>query len=110
MSFFKRIVSSLVGGGSASSGGDKGFFVYIRITRSGEVVRLRLRPGYDISQDDHGQPFTRKLIVGQRSFDRCEAVIYFDKSYQVINSDLEGGEIVSQAEWDEQQAEIDRNS
>ena len=106
MSFFKRIVSSLRGGSSGSSGsGDKGFFVYVRISRSGEVVRLRLRPGYDISQDDSGRPFTRKLIIGQRSFDRCEAVIYFDKNYQVADSEFEGGELVSESEWNTQQSQ-----
>ena len=99
MGFLKK----LFGGGSQPS--DSGIYVYIKLDRSGEIVRLRLTVGYEISRDDEGTYFTRKLVMGSRSFEKADATIYFDDQYNVSGADIDGGEISNEAEWLAQQAE-----
>lgn len=101
MSFLKKFVEMLT---PSSSPGDDGLYVYIKIRRTGEIVSLRLHKGNDISQDDEGRFFVRKLIMGQRSFDKVEATLYFDSNYHVIDSEMSGGEVVDKAAFDAQQS------
>jgi hypothetical protein len=101
MGFLKK----LLGGGGSSRGKDGGIYVYVRLARTGEVVRLRLTIGYEISRDDEGVLFTRKLIMGSSSFEKAEATIYFDDSYRVTGADITGGEIADESDWLAQEAE-----
>lgn len=103
MSFLKRFVNALMGSGSGSS--DSGIYVYIRMRRSGEIVRLRLHPGNELSRDDDGRLFVRKLVMGQRSFEQAEAQLYFDDRYNVMDADISGGELSDEASYQAQQAE-----
>jgi len=100
MSFLKKL-AGLFGGGGAPA--DRGFFVYIKIQRTGEVVRLRLRPGYDLSIADDGKPFARKVIIGQRGFERVDAELYFDKNYNLVNAEISGGELSDEEAYFAQQ-------
>jgi hypothetical protein len=107
MGFLKRIVEAFTGGGGSSSSEDHGGeYVYIKIRRTGEIVQLRINKGNEISQDDDGQLFVRKLVMGQRSFERIEATIYFDSSYRVKDADLPGGELSDRDAYLAQQAQI----
>lgn len=100
MDFLKRFFG---GGGSAADDGMT-VMVYIKITRTGEIVPLRLRRGYDISQSDDGRHFARKLVMGKRSFERVEAELYFNAQGKVVDAELSGGELVSAEEYYDQQA------
>jgi hypothetical protein len=100
MEFLKNLFGGLLGGGRS---GDSGVYVYIRLDRSGEIIRLRINPGNEISRDDNEQLFVRKLVTGSRSFERAEATIYFDSSYRVKNADISGGELSSEKEYRAQQ-------
>ena len=98
MGFLKRI-TDLFSSDKASGDEDKGVYVYIKIRRSGEIVKLRLMPGYDISQDDNGYMFARKMVMGRRSFEQVEAELYFNNQYQLVNSELSGGEVSDEASY-----------
>ena len=100
MGFLKKLL-----GGGSSGGKDGGIYVYIRLNRSGEVVRLRLTVGYEISRDDDGVLFTRKLVMGSSSFEKAEATIYFDDNYNVTGADITGGDIANESDWLAQEAE-----
>jgi len=99
MGFLKK----LFGGGGDSGGQDGGIYAYIKLNRSGEIVRLRLTVGYEISRDDDGVLFTRKLVMGSRTFEKAEATLYFDDQYRVTGADISGGELSDEAEWLAQQ-------
>jgi len=103
MGIFKKIANLLTGGG-ASGGQDRGIYVYVKLRRSGEIVRLRVDPINDVSADDEGQRFTRKLAMGQRSFDRVEATIYFDNNNRVTNAEMSGAELSTREAYEAQKA------
>jgi hypothetical protein len=97
-----NLLKSLFGGGS--SGDDpNALYVYVKILRSGEVVRLRIHKGNDVSVNDEGERFVRKLVMGNQSFERVDATIYFDNQFRVTHADMPGGEIVTKAEYGAQQ-------
>jgi len=81
----------LFGGRKPPSTPQNGVPVYVRIKRTGEVVPVWLRRGYDISIGDDGELFANKLVMGRRSMDKVEATFYFDKTYRFLRADLSGG-------------------
>jgi hypothetical protein len=99
MSFLKR----LFGGGGSAATPQGTVNVYVKVRRTGEVVPLRLRRGYDISEGDDGRLFARKTVMGKRSFERVEATIYFDKNNRVTEAELPGGELSDEGAYLEQQ-------
>jgi hypothetical protein len=100
MNILKRLL-----GGSTSGGDQEGMYFYVRADRTGEVIQVRLHRYNDLSLSDSGGYFTRKLIVGQRSFDRIEAEFYFDKNRNFVSAEVTGGELVDRADYDEYLAE-----
>jgi hypothetical protein len=100
-----NILKRLLGGGT--SGGDQeGMYYYVRAKRTGEVIQVRLHRYNDLSMsDDGGGYFTRKLIVGQRSFDRIEAEFYFDKNRNFVSAEVSGGELVDRDDYEQYLAE-----
>jgi hypothetical protein len=97
MGFLKK----LLGGGSGRQ--DDGIYAYIKLDRSGEIVRLRLTVGYEISRNDEGVFFTRKLVMGSRSFEKAEATLYFDDRYRITGADISGGELADESDWQAQE-------
>jgi hypothetical protein len=99
MDFLKR----LFGGGGGMSGDDKdGVYLYIRAKRTGEVIQVRLNRFNDLSLTDSGDSYyVRKLIVGQRSFDRIEAEFFFDKNRNFVSAEVSGGELVERADYEQ---------
>lgn len=104
MGLFGRI-KGLFGGADARKPGDSGIYVYVRLDRSGEVVRLRLEPQYELVPDYETGGFrTNKTIVGPRSFERAAAIFVFDENRQMVGADIAGGEVIEKAAWDAQEA------
>lgn len=96
MDFLKR----LFGGGSR--GGDQGaLYLYVRSARTGEVIRVRIHRYNDLSQDESGDGYhVRKVVVGEKSFDRIEAHLSFDARRHLIGGDVTGGELVDEAAYE----------
>ncbi len=102
MDFLKRIFS----GADADQSADRdGLYYYVKASRTGEVIQVRLNRANDLSLTDDGNYFARKLIVGQRSFDRIEAEFFFDRNRRLISADMTGGELVEKADYDAYQAQ-----
>jgi len=91
-----NILKRLFGGGSRA-GGDDGVYVYVRSARSGEVIQVRIHRYNDLSQDEQGEGYhVRKVIVGDKSFDRIEAQLSFDAKRRLTGGDVTGGELVDE--------------
>lgn len=97
MGFLRR----LLGGGSGQGGDKDGMYFYVRSNRTGEVIQLRLHRYNDLSQTDNEQGyFVRKLVVGQKGFDRMELEMNFDKNRRFVGADVQGGEMVDREDYD----------
>lgn len=92
MSFLKKLF-----GGQSGRGDSDGIFVYVRSSRTGEVIRVRLHKYNDLTaSDDFMSYHVNKTIMGEKSFDRIEAEFEFDKNRQLVNSNITGGTLVDE--------------
>lgn len=104
MGLFAKLkdIFSRTGGGKQPA--DTGIYLYVRVKRSGEIVRLRLEPQYELVPDyDAGGFVSRKTVVGPRSFQRAEAEFRFDAGRRLTGCDISGGELVDEAAWQAQE-------
>ncbi len=101
MNFLKKLF-----GGDPARSADGGLYYYIRSRRSGEIVRVRLDLNQLSPEYDGGRVtgyYARKVVVGQRSFERMEAEFGFDPNKRLIDKSVQGGEFVSHEDWVAQQ-------
>lgn len=102
MDFLKR----LFGGGGGSRGDKDALYIYVRSDRTGEVIRVRIHLYNDLSLSEDGDGYyVRKVIVGEKSFDRIEAQLTFDNKRQLSGSQIYGGELVDEAAYEAYRAQ-----
>lgn len=96
MNFLRKLF-----GGSSRSGDQDALYIYIRSARTGEVIRVRIHRYNDLSQNEEGEGYhVRKVVVGEKSFDRIEAHLNFDAKRRLTGGDVTGGELVDEAAYD----------
>jgi len=90
MVFLKK----LFGGGTASSGSD--FYTFdVKCDRCGENIEGKINLNNDLSLDDEGGYFVRKVLIGsQHCFQKIEATFTFDASRQLQDKQISGGTFV----------------
>lgn len=94
MNFLKKLF-----GGGDKKPADSGVYLYIRCDKCGEVIRIRLEPKYEFVAQDDGSYRSRKVIIGSQCFTRIDATFHFDPQQQLLNADLNGGQLVDESEW-----------
>ena len=95
-----RKLSNILMGGPGPTGGDVGLYYYVRCKRCGEVIRVRINPMNDLSlSDDEKTRFVRKTIVGQHCYNRIEAEFRYDANRKLIDTEITGGDLVSEKEY-----------
>ena len=97
MGFLKKLFG---GGGNAPSGDKDGLYFYVKSRQTEEVIRVRLNKSNDLSAHDTGGYYSRKVIVGQRSFDRIEAEFFFDARRRFTSAEITSGELVERSDYD----------
>ena len=94
MGFFKR----LFGGGQSEYVDKTGLYFYVRCGRCGTIVQVRADKQHDLNQDGNG--FTwHKTIVDSKCFRRMQAVVRFDGNHNVVNHEIQGGDLVDEAAY-----------
>jgi hypothetical protein len=90
MGFLKK----LFGGGTSSSGSD--FYTFdVTCDRCGETIEGKINISNDLSLDDEGGYFVRKVLIGGgRCFQQVEATFKFDASRKLQDRQISGGNFV----------------
>lgn len=84
---------------------DQGLYIYVKLERTGEVVRLRLSPQHELNSDEAGGYVSHKSIIGPRTFGRAEATFRFDERRALVDTEITGGTLATREEWLEQHPE-----
>ncbi len=93
MGIIESLKKALRGGGESPQR-DGGLYYYVRLDRSGEVVKIRLDPQHDLAPDyQNGGYFSNKAIIGPESIERADATFYFDEKKSFTRADIHGGEL-----------------
>ncbi len=101
MGFLKRLFG---GGEEKPSGGDPhGIYLYARCGQCGAIVRVRADKQHDLMNTGGGYEW-HKTIVDARCFRRMQTVVQFDRGYNVTHASLEGGDYVTEADWQAQES------
>jgi hypothetical protein len=99
MNFLKKIF----GGGQSGDSNDRaGMYFYVRPTGCDEIVRVRVDLNNDLSYTDEGDSLWVHKLARGTSY-KCRSVemdLYFDTNRRLQNSDLKGGELVTQADYE----------
>ncbi|MCB0033070.1 MAG: hypothetical protein KDE51_03535 [Anaerolineales bacterium] len=95
MGFLKK----LFGGGGEQKYEDKtGIYLYVRSKR-GAYVKVRADKQHDLNRSDNGYIW-HKTIVDSKYFTRMQATVYFDNNFNITSSELDGGEFISEADYE----------
>jgi hypothetical protein len=84
---------------------DSGYWVYIRCERCGEPIQARIDLLNDLSveygkQDSDDRYFVRKQVIGSGlCFQPIEIELAFDHQRRLIDRSINGGEFISQEEY-----------
>jgi hypothetical protein len=102
MSFFDSLKSIFSGGEH-----DEGYWVYVRCSRCGEVIRTRIDLQNSLSQDDGGGYVVNKTLVGNRlCFERIEVRLTFDSNRRLLDRDVAHGEFITRQEYEAAQQNL----
>lgn len=104
MNFLKKLFS----GGGESHYKDDGIYIYVQPRACEEVIQVRLDPRNDLSARKEGGYFVRKVARGNhRCFQPVEMVLNFNSERQLIESEVEGGELVDEAAYQQWQQALE---
>ncbi len=96
MDFLKK----LFGGGAGSSGDGRGLYFYVKPKGCDEIVRVRIDRNNDLSLADDGKTFwVHKAVMGSKCFQHAELDIYFNQNRQLSNTEVTGGDLVKEADY-----------
>ncbi len=88
--------SDKASGRDKASGSDKGIYFAVKCQACGEVIRARINPSSELSQDDDGKTyFVRKVLVGKGCFRPIEVQLrYTDLRGKLADREITGGTFV----------------
>lgn len=79
-----------------------GYWIYVRCNRCGEGIKTRIDIRNDLSAVDDGGFVVHKVLVGKgRCFQRVEVKLTFGERRDLADEEIQGGEFITAAEYDE---------
>lgn len=107
MSWFKKLLGALAGPGTPpKDAGGNAFWVYVKCNACQECVRTRVNLEHDLSADYDGAGdaptgyICAKELVGRNCFLRIKVTLYFDGRRRLTEQQVEGGSVITKAEFD----------
>ena len=100
MKLLKRL-RGLVGGEGRPRDPD-GIYFYVRCGRCGQKLKVRADRRFDLVRDlDEGGYVLHKEMMDGTCFSLMYATVRFDEDKRIISQDVEGGEFISEEEFNE---------
>lgn len=108
MGFLDKLKRLLGGGSSGRSsveGDARGLWFYFRCKRCGSAVAVRVDRLNDLNREEGAGVFLlRKDVMDNKCFQLMTAEIWLDENYNVVTSEINGGELISREEYEAAQA------
>ncbi len=102
MNFLKKLFGGGESTGSREAGDGSGMYLYVKLLRCGDIVRVRVDMNNELSQNDESDGYwVRKLVSnGNYKCTKGELTVYFDSNRRLTNSEIQGGQLVDKNEYD----------
>ncbi len=102
MGFLKKLMDTVFGSPTGKIQDRDGIYLYIKCSRCGAPVRVRVDRRHDLQRDyDTNELILRKEIMDGTCFSLMQATVRFSPDYRIVDRDIEGGEFIS---WEEYEA------
>ena len=102
---FMDALRRIFGGGTGTpseSGDPHGLWYHFRCGRCGSVVRIRADRRNDLNREEGPCTYIlRKDVMDNTCFQLMRAELWLDDSYNVVTSEVSGGKLISQEEYEE---------
>jgi hypothetical protein len=95
MGFFSR----LFGGNKNTSADHDGLYIYVRPKMCQEIVRVRVNLMNDLSLQDDGGYFVRKMVSATRCPFQAEVELHFDKGRKLKQSTVTNGDWLEENDY-----------
>ena len=77
----------------------QGVYLYVECDRCGAQVKVRADKKYDLNRTDEGYTW-HKTIVDSKCFQQMPTTVHFDRNYNVIEAEIEGGHYISEEAYE----------
>ncbi len=78
---------------------------YIKDEKCGDKIKLLVRKSYDIQkiyeENEQADYRLKKVVICNKCYNKINVKIDFDRRYNIIDSQLDGGSIISEKEFNE---------
>ncbi len=105
MGLFKKL-SSLFS--SSPKDDDRAYWLYVQCERCGEKIKARVDLYNDLSpiyNETSVTYFCRKVLMGEgRCYQKVEVEMTFDEQRKLTSKEIKGGRLISQQEFEQDQA------
>ncbi len=97
MGLLKKL-GGLFGGGRPR---DDALHLYVQCNKCGAKLDIRVNKQFDLSPDyeTEGMYVLHKEMLDDRCFTLMHARVHFDRQYNIIDSEVEGGRLISYEEF-----------
>lgn len=95
MSFLRRLF-----GQAEAPRDERGIYLYAVCKRCGQRLRVRIDRQYDLNPRDEGGYIWQKTLVDSRCFRPMPTVVIFDRNFQQLSAEIEGGRYISREEYE----------
>ncbi len=79
--------------------------IYLEDEKCGEKIKLLVRKSYDIQKiyedNDQADYRLKKVVICNKCYNKISLKIDYDRRYKIIDSQLDGGNIISEKEFKE---------
>lgn len=81
---------------------DDALHLYVQCDKCGAKLDVRVDKQYDLTSDYDGEGayFLRKEMLDAKCFTLMYAEVRFDRQYNIIASNVEGGQLISREEFE----------
>lgn len=94
MGFLKRLF-----GGNQPYEDKQGIYLYVVCDNCGSRLQVRVDKQYDLNRQEGGYVWHKSLVDG-KCFRPMATTVAFDRNYELVEAEIEGGRYVSQAEYE----------
>jgi hypothetical protein len=106
MGFLDKLKQMFAGGPPSSQGDPYGTWFHFRCGRCGAVVRMRADRRNDFNREDEGPGalLLRKEVMDNKCYQIMRAEIWLDEGGRVVSSEVSGGKLITQEEYEAAQS------
>jgi len=79
--------------------------IYIKDEKCGDKIKLLVRKSYDIQkiyeENEQADYRLKKVVICNKCYNKINVRIDFDRRYNIIDNQIDGGSIISEKEFNE---------